>query len=374
MSTTKWMSKITKDFGVVASNMKKKEPLVVPSLSPSLNWATARGGYVPGKINIMFGPESAGKSLLAMMGIIQQQKMDKDALSIWFDAEFAFNIDLFIKLGGDTSRLAIRKSNDPLKIFDYIGGELLEMLQEGAPIKAIAIDSIKSIRYPKDHKKQTTDQTMGGSGAPYLTSALKLVIPVVAEFELLTFFIQQVSMQLDPMKAMRNPYILPDGLALKHAGDLMLEITKVETKAGIMESGETITGSAQQVGHKIRVKVKKNRMGIPARVAQFSLDYEKGIVNIGEEVFELAKSLGAIYHPVSHETGKANPQMWQYGSYPPVRGEANIKKMVEDDKRLQDEIIATCNSYKDSRVELNADGTIKDESGIVDLNLDIADL
>lgn len=344
-----WMQKLVSDFGTVASDLNVKALPPIPTRSPSLNWALVNGGFQPGKISILYGPESSGKSLLAMMAIADYQKKDKDAIFVWFDAEFSFNLNLFNKIGGDAKRLVVRKSNDPLKIFDYIGGEMLEMLQDGAPIKGIVIDSIKSIRYPKEtNMKQTTDQKMGGTGASYLPSALKLVIPVVAEFNLLTFLIQQVTMEIDPMKALRNPYVITEGRALKHAADVMLEIVKLDTKNGIVESGETISGAAQQTGHKVRIKVKKNRLGAPARMAQFTWHYDHGVVDIGNEIFDLAKSLKVIYHPTNPETGKENAQMWAFGDHPPVRGEANMRAAVVGSANLQREIMAACNEYQDT--------------------------
>jgi recombination protein RecA len=368
---SKWMSKLTSDFGVIASSLKREEPKPIPSWSPSLNWATAKGGFIPGKVNVLYGPESSGKSMLAMMAIIELQKSDKDAISIWFDAEYSFNPDFFIKLGGDPERLVVRRSNDPLKIFDYIGGELLELLQEGAPVKAIIIDSIRSIRFPKDIKKQTTDMVMGGTGANYLPSAFKLILPVISEHKLLSFFIQQVSIQIDPMKALRNPYVLPDGQALKHAGDLMLEIIKLDTKNGVIESGETITGGAQQIGHKVRIKVKKNRMGQPARVAQFTFSYEKGVIDTDTEIFELAKSLGIVYHPKNPETGKENPQMWQFSSYDPIRGEANMLAFVKSSKKIQDQIMEMCNKYVDSAVSVDASGVVIENEDMTAISIDL---
>lgn len=357
--SNKWMSKLTKDFGVVAAEMRKEDRPVIPTWSPSLNWALTTGGWKPGKVATLYGPESSGKSMMAMMAIIEMQRQDPDAIGIWFDAEFSFSPDFFKKLGGDLNRLVVRRSNDPVKIFDYIAGEMLEMLQDGAPIRAIAIDSIKSIRYPKDVKKVSTDMIMGGTGANYLPSAFKMIIPVIAEHQMLALFIQQVQMQIDPMKALRNPYVIPDGNALKHASDFMLEITKVETKAGAIESGETIAGGTAQLGHRIRVKVRKNRLGVPARVAQFTFHYDHGIINIGEEIFELGKVLGLIFHPVNPDTGKENAQMWAFGSNPPVRGEANMKNAVSNSVALQDEIMKACMSVKE---------TVKptvDESGMV---------
>jgi RecA/RadA recombinase len=288
---------------------------------------------------------------------------------VWFDAEFSFNLPLFVKIGGDASRLVVRKTNDPLKIFDYIGGELLEMLQEGAPIKGIVIDSIKAIRYPKEtNMKQTTDQKMGGTGASYLPSTLKLILPVIAEYNLLTFFIQQVTMEIDPMKALRNPYVITEGKALKHSADLMLEIVKLDTKAGVIESGENIHGGAQQTGHKVRVKVKKNRLGAPARTAQFTWHYDRGVIDTAVEIFELAKSLGVIFHPKNPETGKENNMMWQFGNHSPIKGEANMLAHVQQSASLQAEVLAACNQHVDAPVAVDASGVvIEDGAALVDL-------
>lgn len=370
------MKKISAEFGIIASQIEKQKLIIQPTRSPSLNWALDIGGFQAGKVSVLYGVEQSGKSLLAMMAIADYQKHDKEAEFIWFDAEFSFNLPLFKKIGGDPDRLLLRKSNDPVKIFDFIGGEMLEMLQEGAPFRGIVIDSIKAIRYPKEtNMKQTTDQKMGGTGASYLPSALKLIIPVIAEYNLMTFFIQQVTMELDPMKALRNPYVITEGRALKHAADIMLEITKLDTKAGVIEHGENIHGAAQQVGHKIRIKVKKNRLGRPARTAEFSYHYDSGVVNTDIEIFNLGKSLGLIFHPVNPETGKENNQMWAFGDYPPIRGEANMLEFVKSSKKTQDEIIEKCHKYSDVVVKIDNDGVVIDDDGsggsLVDLDLDI---
>lgn len=368
MAANKWMTKLVNDFGTIASQLKTAKQ-VLPTRSPSLTWATDCGGFVAGKVYCLYGPQQAGKSLLAYMSIADIQKRDPEAIAVWFDAEFSFSPELFEKMGGDLERLVVRKSNDPLKIFDYIGGEMLEQLQEGAPIRAIVIDSVKSIRYPKEvNKKQSTDMIMGGTGAAYLPSALKMVVPVVAEYNLFTFLIQQVSVEIDPMKALRNPFVLPDGQALKHAADMMLEITKLDTKNGILEKGETLTGSAAQVGHKVRVKVKKNRLGRPARVAQFTYHYDHGIVDTANEIVDMAKALGVIFHPLNPESGKENTMMWQFGNYDPIRGEQNMREFVTRSKSVQEEVVAACNAFKDSSVQLDANGFVDEPNDAVDIS------
>ena len=202
---------------------------------------------------------------------------------------------------------------------------------------------------------------MGGTGASYLPTALKWIIPVVAEFNLLAFLIQQVTMEIDPNKAKRNPYVVTEGKALKHAADTMLEITKLDSKNGVVESGKALSGSGHQVGHIIRVKIKKNRLGRPARVAQFTYHYDQGVINTGEELFELGKTLGLIFHPVSESTGRPNAMMWAFGKYPPIKGENNMKQFVVDTPQVQDELMKACFSHQESTtVNVDADGVVED--------------
>lgn len=349
--TSKWMSKLTADFGKIAEDLPAPTDSVIAMPSPSLNWAAGNGGLVVGKALCLFGPESGGKSLLMQLILAQIQRDDPNAICVLFDAEYSFNKVWFEKLGGDLKRLLVRQSNDPVKIFDYISGEMLEMIQEGAPIKAIAIDSVKSIKYPKDMKKVSTDQTMGGSGASYLGPALKHVTPVIRENNITCILVQQVYEEMDQYKKMRNPYIVPDGRALKHFCDYMAQVDKLETKDGVVEEGKNMVEGAAQIGHKVRVKFKKNRVGAPYRTAQFTLNYEKGIVDVGNEVFDLAKSLGVIFHPTNPETGKANPQMWKFASYDPIRGEDNMRSFVNSNTRVQAEMLESCNNANDANVE-----------------------
>lgn len=345
------MSKLTKDFGVLAENTKAPSENVFRLASPSFNWAVGNGGISEGKVACLFGPESGGKSLLMQLMIIEIQKKYPDSYQILFDAEYSFNKLWFAQLGGNVKKLIVRQSNDPLKIFDYIYGEMLEMLQEGAPIKAIAIDSVKSIKYPKDVKAKSTDQTMGGGGASYLGSVWKSVLPVIKEYDITTILVQQVYEEMDQYKKMRNPWIVPDGRALKHACDYMLQVEKLETKAGIVEVGKNIMGGKQQVAHKVRIKGKKNRVGAPYRVAEFTLSYTDGIINVADELYELAKSLDIVYHPISETTGKVSTQMWKFANYDAIKGEANIKLWVQNNPQIHQEIFDACCGVNDDKVE-----------------------
>ena len=350
MSVNKWMSKLEGDFAKVASSMPKPSENVIQPPSPSFNWAVGNGGLTEGKAVCFFGPESSGKSLLSQLALIEIQKKHPQSIQILVDAEFSFNPDWFKKLGGDLDRLLVKQTNDPLQIFDWLEKDVLEMLQQGAPINGLMIDSVKSIRYPGDIKAKSTDLSMGGSGAKYLGPALKGLLPIIRTYNITTILVQQVYEEMDQYKKMNNPWIIPDGRSLKHFCDYMLQVERIDSKAGRLEDGSTIAGGAHQVGHKVRVKGKKNRVGAPYRVAEFTLRYDTGIVDTESEIYELAKSMGIIYHPITVATGKPNNMMWAFKGYPHVKGEANMKQFITADQKILHEVYESCLSADEGMI------------------------
>jgi hypothetical protein len=136
----------------------------------------------------------------------------------------------------------------------------------------------------------------------------------------------------------------------------MLEVAKLDTKAGILESGETIIGSAAQIGHKVRIKVKKNRLAAPARIAQFSLNYDKGVVDTANEIFDLGKALGVICHPINPETKRENVQMWQIPGLDLVRGEANARAALANSVEAQKKVMEACYNVRPPELKPESDG------------------
>lgn len=356
MSVNKWMKKLEGDFAKVASTMPKPSESVIQLPSPSFNWMVGNGGITEGKAACFFGPESGGKSLLAQLVLIALQKKHPESIQILIDAEFSFNPDWFQKLGGDLDRLLVKQTNDPLQIFDWMEKDVLEMLQDGAPINGLMIDSVKSIRYPGDLKNKSTDITMGGSGAKYLGPAFKGLLPIVRTYGITTLLIQQVYEEMDQYKKMNNPWLIPDGRALKHFCDYMLQVERIDTKAGRLEDGKNMVGGANQIGHKVRVKGKKNRVGAPYRVAEFSLQYDTGIVDTENEIYELAKSMGIIYHPISPNTGKPNNMMWAFKDHDHIKGEANMKQYITADAAILHEVYTACLAADDDQLAARNEG------------------
>lgn len=341
----KWLSKLTKGKGVLAIDTKDPSDQVIKINSPSFNWMFGTNGMPEGKIATLYGPEQGGKSLLMQLILISIQKKYPDGLCILNDAEFAFNKVWFQKLGGDLSRLIIRPTNNPVEIFDYAWGEMLELIQEGCPIKGWALDSVKSVKYPKDDKKVSTALTMGGSGAAYLGPAFKSLLPVIREQNISTILVQQVYEELDQYKKMKNPYLLPDGKALKHFSDFMIEVVKKETKDFLIEGKtNTIDGKTTQAGHAIRTRIHKNRVGAPERIGLFTLDYNHGIINIEDELIDLAKSLGVIDHV------NGSSVMWAFGKYPPQRGDKAMREYFSSNPAIMAEIEAACNGVQSEAI------------------------
>jgi len=367
VDTKGWLKQLTKDFGKLSEDMPKPSDQVIKLDSPSFNWSTGTGGIPVGKAVCFYGGENSGKSLLMQLVFASIQKEDPDAICVLFDTEYSHSPEWFTKLGGDSSRLIVRQSNDPKKIFDFIIGEMYQMLQDGAPIRAIGIDSVKNIAYPKDIKNNTTDLTMGGGGASYLGPTLKRVMPVIREHNVTTILVQQVYEEMDQYKAMSNPYKLPDGRALKHFCDLMIQVDRLDTKDGRIESGENMVGGKQQIGHKIRLKNRKNRVGAPYRVAEFTLNYKSGIVDLHNEIVSLAISLGVVSHPISETTGKPSIQLWQFSNYPPVRGEENFRKWVKDNVDIYEDLVIACNGVDDDAILAERNNTLIVADVTVDL-------
>jgi len=146
----------------------------------------------------------------------------------------------------------------------------------------------------------------------------------------------------------------------------MCEVTRVDKKdEKIFSDKQTIHGDNLQVGHKVRIKIKKNRVGAPYRIAEFSLEYGKGIVAVADEIFDLAKSLKVLYHPIG-ENGKANAQMWTYEGGTPVRGADNMLEVIRNSYLIQEKLVQLCESVKDD-ASIAARNAEKDSDILINL-------
>jgi RecA/RadA recombinase len=179
---------------------------------------------------------------------------------------------------------------------------LLFMLKEGVPVKGLITDSIKAIRGPRELGSDSAEKDIMGDLSKFLNPALRLILPVIRDHGILNQFVQQVNMNMNPdeVKYQNKKYILPSGMALRHFCETMALVERVErkdaklfdeSKSGVRE------GATLQIGHTIRVKIEKANLDTPFREAEFHINYNRGVVDMGLEVAQLGMNMGAITHP-----------------------------------------------------------------------------
>lgn len=300
--SNKWLSGlIDKENTWVGSQLPSTfDKTVIPS-SPSFNYALGGKGFVYGRVPVFYGPESSGKSLMALMMIAEMHRQDPEGLAIYITSEYDFSEERALNMGVDLNRTLIRKTNIPEQIFDWIESKVADMCQQGAPYRIIVVDSIKSIRGPKEMNLSSSENHVMGDLSGYLPKAFKLIVDSVRKYNLLTILIQQVNEEMDPLKQKQGvKWSVPGGKALHHFADYMCLFERIERKdSKIFNPGVKIYDHEEQIGHRVRVKIIKNRLGSPFRVGEFDLEYKKGIVNQHLEVVELAIGLGIVERPTN---------------------------------------------------------------------------
>ena len=346
---------------IVGTNVKKKER--VPTPSPSLNWALG-GGFYKGYTICLAGMEGGGKSLTSMVAAGALMQEDPDAIVLLISTERRPpSPERVAKLGVDPSRLWIREANTIHDVFDFIASDdssfknsdgsggspgLLYLLKEGMPVKGLIIDSIKGIRGPKELGTETAEKEIMGDISKFLNPALRQIIDIIRDYNLMTIFVQQVNQNLnaDEVKYQNKKYIIPSGQALKHFCETMAFIERVNgAKARIdSETKESISGVALREAHTVRVRVDKANLDAPFRDAEFTIDYNRGVINTGKELGELAISLGVVGHPANDKGGEIVNQ-WALKNddgtiFKKWVGKDTFLNELETDKELQIKITA----------------------------------
>lgn len=332
-SKNKWLAALHKDADKLSTASDAKS-WVAQSPSPGINYLFGKTqGMKAGYISIIYGPPKSGKSLFSFAFAGQLHQDDPEAIVLHFDTEYRDNVETWAKVFGiDMDRFISRTTNNPVEIFDYIANDVKAMLQEGAPIKMIIIDSLAMIKYPKEGNKEiSTDMVMGDAGS-YLSGAMKMIIPVIRDYKVATILCQHVRANMDPNKAKYFPYIIPGGYALKHSVEYWMLAEKINSKDTKTFDSDKKDGSGNpiQTGHAIRVKMEENSLGPQNRSVEVALSYDKGIVNQHYEIAELAKNMGIVERP-NNVTYKFKDKQWQ--------GYDNFALAIKADEDLQKELL-----------------------------------
>lgn len=254
---------------------------VIPSGSMGLDMALGVGGVPRGRIIEIFGPESSGKTTLALHIVAEAQK--KGGVCAYIDAEHALDPAYSKNLGVNIKELLISQPDTGEQ-----GLEICESLVRSGKIDVIVIDSVAALT-PKDEIEGDMGQQHMGKQARLMSQALRKLTAIVAKSKTVVIFINQIRMQIGVMFG--NPETTPGGKALKFYTSIRLDIRRIAQ----IKKGEEV------VGGRTRVKVVKNKVAAPFKQTEFDIIYGEGIsyegelMALGEKIGIVSKSSGGSY-------------------------------------------------------------------------------
>lgn len=310
-TTKNWMAALNKLDGAVTEEYNPFAH-VVRFPSPSVNFTFGKSHGLPlGYSMVMYGPPKGGKSVLCNAMIGQLHMDDPDAIAIKINSEMREMGQLSpeqAKMWGiDRNRYVAYDVNQPDQIFDRIENDIAAMCQEGAPIKLIIIDSITAIQGRRAMNADTIMTQQIGDLAVTLQDGLKRILPVQRKYKIALVLTAHVRAEMDQAEQMRgNKVKMAAAFGVQHHAEYFMMVEPNKSKAGRQdlegknledEENTDLMDKAERTGHKIRVCMKDSSMGPKNRTGEFTLDYDRGIVNTHEEVFLLGVNRNIIQKP-----------------------------------------------------------------------------
>ena len=308
------MDKIEKDFGKGAimkmSSKKVDEVPVIPSGSITIDQALGIGGYPKGRVIEIFGPESSGKTTLAIHAIAEAQKAG--GIAAFIDAEHAFDSAYARKLGVDIDELLISQPDNGEQAL-----EIADHLIRSSAIDIVVIDSVAALT-PKAEIEGEMGESKMGLQARLMSQALRKLTASISKTRTVCIFINQLRDKIGVVYG--NPETTTGGNALKFYASVRIDIRK----ASVIKDGE------EQLGARAKGKIVKNKLAPPFRRAEFDIMYGEGISKIGE-IIDLGVDLGIL---------KKSGSWFSYGERKIGQGRDSVKELLKSDEALRDEIEA----------------------------------
>jgi recombination protein RecA len=266
------------------------------------------GGFPKGRVIEIYGPESSGKTTLAMHCIAEAQK--KGGLCAFVDAEHAFDKFYAEKIGLDTNELLISQPDDGEQAL-----EIADNLIRSGAIDVIVIDSVAAL-VPRAELEGDMGDSKMGLHARLMSQALRKLTGTINKTGCICIFINQLREKIGVMFG--NPETTTGGNALKFYSSVRLDIRRI----GSIKDGVDI------IGNRVKVKVAKNKVAPPFRVVEFDIMYGQGISKVGEII-----DLG-----VENEIIKKSGSWFSYGETRLGQGRDSVKQLLLDNPEMMDEI------------------------------------
>ncbi len=309
------LSQIERQFGKGAiMRLGQKEGLKIPAIptgSLAVDAAIGIGGFPRGRVVEVFGPESSGKTTLALSVVAQAQRLG--GVAAFIDAEHAIDPEYAGKIGVDIDNLLISQPD-----FGEQALEIAEMLVRSNSIDVVVIDSVAAL-VPRAEIEGEMGDTHVGLQARLMSQALRKLTAIVAKSKTCLIFINQIREKIGVMFG--SPETTSGGRALKFYSSVRVDIRRI----GTLKDGDTVVGS------RIKVKIVKNKVAAPFRIAEVDIDYGEGLSRPGELV-----DLG-----VEHNLVAKSGAWYNYGDIRLGQGRENAKQFLRDNPDLADEIEAS---------------------------------
>ena len=319
------VSKIEKNYGK-GSIMKLGDKAVedietIPTGSISLDSALGVGGFPKGRIIEIYGPESSGKTTLAIHAIAESQK--QGGLAAFIDAEHAFDSSYAKKLGVDVDNLYISQPDNGEQAL-----EIAENLISSGAVDIIVIDSVAALTPKSEIDGEMGDSKMG-LHARLMSQALRKMTATISKTKCCCIFINQLREKIGVMFG--SPETTTGGNALKFYSSIRIDIRRIQA----IKEGDT------NIGNRVRVKIVKNKVAPPFRQVEFDLLFGQGISKIGEIV-----DIG-----VEAEVLKKSGSWFSYGETKLGQGREAVKQLLLDNPELQEEIETKIRQYLKDKTE-----------------------